>query len=153
MDRQTLAYFAGLLDGEGCISLNKTGALTVTIVGCWLPTLKFGHRLFGGVLYNKRMSNSSVKSCYGWRLYGEIAGEFMTKVLPYMREKEIQARVALSWLRKRKSLGPKSRLSYYQRLRDLKKVSFNEVFKLRGKLIGSDSPKAKLTESKVRRMR
>lgn len=114
MKRVDAAYLAGILDGEGCISLQrykqagrdgegKRGAksfgysLTVSVeinseaVVLWLIDL------FGGN-YSTRHRSGNRKRQYKWSVYGKACKPILEIALPYMKVKNAQAEIALDFI-------------------------------------------------------
>jgi hypothetical protein len=90
-----LAYIAGLFDGEGCVLLQKVRGgqgygLHLEIKITYVPTLEFIRDTYGGTLIvvKKRPPR---KQAYGWYLHGKEVHNFLLAVLPYLREKKVQA--------------------------------------------------------------
>jgi len=107
MDEKTLAYIAGIIDGEGCITILEYGAkqrrnwrLTVSVVNTsewlvqWLMLQGFGKVYEIG-------KTKREKRIWQWRVDGRKAGEFLTLILPYLMIKKSQADVALRFQHRR----------------------------------------------------
>jgi len=111
-----LAYVAGIVDGEGCITLARTGIrnskntsislfVTVTNTNIWIiEWLKFA---FGGTIYTNRKRNETTnrKAVYTWGLYTLSALEFLKLIYPYLRLKKPQAEIAIKFLEMRGQKG------------------------------------------------
>lgn len=112
MRKVDLAYVAGIIDGEGCISLNfqnknnSVFAIRVQVGNTneWLlQWLKFA---FGGrtVLVNdKRMEIRGWKPLYRWYLRNAEALDFLKLIYPYLRIKRTQAEIAIKVLEMRRT--------------------------------------------------
>jgi hypothetical protein len=111
--RTDLAYVAGIIDGEGCISLtrskNEKGIqvhVQIDHTNEWLlQWLKFA---FGGVVtlrHDKREEIKGWKSMYCWRLRTAEALEFLKLIYPYLRLKKVQAEIAIKVLEMRGKKG------------------------------------------------
>lgn len=96
------AYTAGLFDGEGSVGLygfyrgSSNLMLRVTISQSGLrgrTVLRWMQRLFGGCLSRKEESVSR-SSIYLWQAWSDDAMLFLECVLPYLRLKEHDARLA-----------------------------------------------------------
>ncbi len=90
-----LAYTAGIIDGEGCINLNKT-KLRVTVSNtkewlCQWLRMRYGGCI--GVEKNNKPSNWAVS--YRWYINGKQAGVFLKMILPYLNLKKPQAEIAI----------------------------------------------------------
>ena len=101
MKQTDLAYTAGIIDGEGCISIYRMKvfshlALRVSVSSTdeWLcQFLKFS---FGGHIYGPRRRGHN-KPCWEWRITSAGAGEFLRLILPYLRLKRPQAELAIKF--------------------------------------------------------
>lgn len=99
-DTVDCAYFAGLLDGEGCISLypTRTGrvALRVYVANTDRAVLDEMAAKFGGaVVPVSRRSNPDARDCWRWRCNGNQASEVLVQLRPYLRIKPEQATLAI----------------------------------------------------------
>ncbi len=100
-----LAYMAGLLDGEGCISITKVIPSTnlrnpsygvsvrVSMVDKNIPVLF--HSAFGGSLSQKNYKE--YKTQWQWGIYGYPAIVSLKSLLPYLRSKKNEADLAISF--------------------------------------------------------
>ena len=91
-------YLAGLVDGEGSISMGgraKYHTLRVTITNTHYPTMKWVHNLLGGSFVQRLKSVSTYKTCYQWSLHGKDAQRFLARIHPYTRIKREQITLAL----------------------------------------------------------
>ena len=111
MKRTDLAYMAGIMDGEGYISLarrnskrNKSGLrydiqVGVTNTNKWLlETFRFS---FGGSISKKRKgyekSLPSSQDCFNWQIGNQQALTAIKTLLPYLRLKRLQAELAIKF--------------------------------------------------------
>lgn len=100
------AYLAGIIDGEGTISLYKEGqrysipTLTVRVSSTDENLMTWLRRNFGGS-YNKRKTKqkSTHKDSYTWSLYGKKLNIILHNILPYLQIKYIQAVMGLEFRR------------------------------------------------------
>jgi hypothetical protein len=101
-----LAYVAGLFDGEGWISVARSGrtskniiryTLQIGIANAYLPVLEEVRADFGGTINSQGKTNLQV---YTWRAATDIAYDFMQAVRPYLRIKARQADLAIEYLEK-----------------------------------------------------
>ena len=103
-----LAYAAGLMDGDGCISLVKGSRATfngnrvywyiVVTVGMakkGLPVLEMLRSLFGGKVEKCRAETLRHAAKYRWRLHGRGATTFLWAICPFLVLKQEQAQLAL----------------------------------------------------------
>lgn len=143
-DKTKWSYLAGLIDGEGCISIahrikegqkltkiHKTRAnthpyrmfsLRISITNTYLPLMKWLIANFGGVYYQKRQPSEKHKASFEWRPKGRANMEKMLLgILPYMVIKTEQAKVALEYVRMTANgeHNPDKRQQLYLRAKDL----------------------------------
>jgi hypothetical protein len=129
------AYAAGIIDGEGSIGVtyrttNDSYLLVVQVsmtqpaVPTWL------HETYGGGLgmYAQGARSWGSQYVYKWSIYGKEALLFISKVIPYLKEKRLQAEVASDYPVGRepglgRKLSPEDRATQadmYELLRSLK---------------------------------
>lgn len=122
------AYLAGLIDGEGCIRIDRgrlwnrarTGwhwryKLVVRIAMCAQPTLLWVQQQFGGKVYAR--STNSMK-CLGararqqwvWVCAERQAEEIIHAILPFLQNKKTEAKLALQFRKLVPAPGTKSSL-------------------------------------------
>jgi hypothetical protein len=89
-----LAYFAGLLDGEGCIGFTRIrGQLVprITITNTYLPLLDLLKKQFGGHINIRPPHQSNWKASSHWVLQNSKAVNLLDKCFKYLLIKEKQA--------------------------------------------------------------
>lgn len=99
------AYFAGIVDGEGCIQLqpstNKHGktyvSARVSIDNTNLAVLERAHTLFGGSIHKKPANKWSKRQLYAWVASGNEALELCRQIVPYMIIKQNQAELLIAY--------------------------------------------------------
>lgn len=97
------AYFAGLFDGEGRITVSRnystrSFALTVGLGSTDLSIPDMMHKMYGGWLTSARLSSKvSKKPSREWRATGQVAVEFIRQIFPHMRIKKRQAALAFKF--------------------------------------------------------
>ena len=105
---ETLAYTAGIIDGEGCISIVSTPRSEklggryyrlVIVVGNtneWLiQWLKFN---FGGNFYMSRHQKKPThKPMFQWQIHSQKAADFLSQILPYLQIKKPNADLAIKF--------------------------------------------------------
>lgn len=107
----TLAYVAGIIDGEGTIFISKgkpaKERVTPTYVGCLRVgntdkrLIDFLHVTFGeGGVHERKMSatNANWKNCWMWAVTGPAAARAVRAVRPYLRLKGAQADLLLEFV-------------------------------------------------------
>ena len=100
------AYIAGIIDGEGSITLQPN-----TTKGCYTIRVSVGNtnewliqllkNQFGGNFYPKRSKNKNAKLAWEWAVQSRKANEFLRLILPYLQLKHPQAELALSYQKRR----------------------------------------------------
>jgi len=106
LDKQTLAYIAGLVDGEGCISLhgrNGDGSTQVifNIANTFLPLHKWLKRTLGVgnyYIHNRNVCNTW-KVAYNYSFSKEATEVLLPLLYPYLFIKKRQAKVLLDYLK------------------------------------------------------
>lgn len=100
LEVELAAYFAGLFDGEGYITVNvpkdKNSAVLYTGLGSTdFSVLELLRRTFGGCLTAVRISSKvSRKPSREWKITNDGAANFLRIVYPYLRIKKHQAALA-----------------------------------------------------------
>lgn len=95
----TDAYAAGILDGEGSISIAKqddyyTCRVSVGMSDKGYPVLEFLKREYGGHISGTRASSGNSRESKQWRTSGHNAISFLRRVQPHLRLKACQAEIA-----------------------------------------------------------
>lgn len=109
-----LAYFAGLFDGEGCISMtapdNRIARLSVKMTICHSPALIRLQSWFGGNISKPQIRGTN-KTIFTWTL-GSFQEQlhFLDCIAEHLDEKQPQANLAIEYLRARIKLTDRSRL-------------------------------------------
>lgn len=118
LDAVTLAYVAGLLDGEGSIviGVSKPSAsrgniapshwLQVGITNTDRGLIDWLLLTFGGHVSDNSHSPSRKKQrpCWAWRIMGNQAKTFLETLHPYLRIKREQAEIAIAFQTERAGL-------------------------------------------------
>jgi len=146
MKKETLAYFAGLLDGEGCIYIHSGQKgkhrgdfwqLRVTMVNTNPTPLVRAKALFGGTIVKTHKGgdygNIYWRPTFTWCVVARVATRFLMQVLPFLIIKKQEAEEALAFKRiqdsslyKRRSEERKNILdNYVIKLKELKRINFN----------------------------
>lgn len=112
MDKLDLRYLAGIFDGEGCIGVYRASK-GVGRANCYYLRTQFTQNRtaesesllhqavdkFGGNLSTQRTRTSNQK--YNWQLNSEKAVKLLVSLLPHLRLKLAQAKIAIAWQRQR----------------------------------------------------
>lgn len=146
----SLAYVAGLLDGEGCITINGhpdkvTSAAILVEVGMTKPALPILHQLesqFGGRVRPLRAATDRWAEAWQWTILGEPAAEMLEQVAPMLQLKVEQARAVLQFQRlrcsQRTGLRPKQRAEWTQEALEDGRTFIQRIRELNRK--GPDAP-------------
>jgi len=94
------AYLAGLVDGEGCITINHnkseryySGLLTIGMVD--EDIVRWCHKFTGfGCIY-KHTGKGNCQDSFIWTVRTRQAAVVLEKLLPYLRVKKLQALIVL----------------------------------------------------------
>jgi hypothetical protein len=89
-----LAYFAGLFDGEGCISAallkDMSCRIQIRITMTDRPTIEWVGNTFGGYISNLK-KKAGCKPAYEWRALNQRAGFILKSALPFLKLKKEKA--------------------------------------------------------------
>ena len=129
-----VGYLAGLLDGEGCISVlrvrSRRERLKGRVVTHYAIQIRIGNtfpRLLdwiaekvGGRVYAIRWkARGNRKPCWHWYIGGKAAKPFLELVRPYLIVKAKQADVAMRFLALGRDFDPSARADLYEQMRGL----------------------------------
>src|SRR5262245_49485728 len=97
----TVAYVAGLIDGEGCLYIVRRKRwfyprLDLAMADKALPLLQKLHHQFGGSLNLHRKATERWDSAHRWALMGKPLRELLTSCLPFLQLKKRQAELCLN---------------------------------------------------------
>jgi hypothetical protein len=106
LTKTQLAYLAGIIDGEGCFTIEinpPTSYRKGTLYTCRLTITNTDERLLkwlvdhvGGTIH-VRKSIKGRKQCFSWRVYASVIDEIVPKVLPYLICKKDEAMVIMKF--------------------------------------------------------
>lgn len=126
---QELAYVAGFIDGEGCLSIGANGSVSIGIVNTSKCTLDFVLKVLGtGVIQDRKQIVN--KRQYVYRAYGENCMNIIKVILPYLIEKKDQALLLVEYRQQdrrihkpgqRGTFMNPSKPQYITKLKELKK--------------------------------
>ncbi len=107
MENVDLAYVAGIFDGEGCVLIYKVPRhnqkrggiqhrLKISIANTNTDLMSWLKENFGGniVVADRR---EQYRKFYHWQLSGVSAAEFIKRLLPYLKIKQQQVKLAISF--------------------------------------------------------
>ena len=104
-----LAWAAGFMDGEGCISIARqtytdaarraTFRIRVDITQNHLKVLRYFEKAAGvkGRMYEVKRDASQNRDCYHLAYDGDRAFEVIERLLPYLQRKQHEAKAALEF--------------------------------------------------------
>lgn len=97
------AYIAGLIDGDGCILVNrqtrkKSGTVVyqlrvVVAMNDQRPLVFLKDKLDGGLCTRKRQYRGEWKTTYVWSLCDQRASNLLEAILPYLLVKDTTAKI------------------------------------------------------------
>lgn len=98
-----LAYIAGLVDGEGCITAfrrkdSRSTRVSFSIAMCSRELLEWASAVFGGRVHEKNQSINKFHNwdqCYVWIASDKAALEILKIIAPYLKLKKTQAELAI----------------------------------------------------------
>lgn len=106
-------YFAGLFDGEGCVSINKTKGtkdkpysrpgfqLRISITNTNIEVLNKLQNTYGGNIYKRERKNA--RTYYDWVAASNQCLEPLKRWIPFLIIKKKQAEIAVSFQENRKT--------------------------------------------------
>jgi len=135
LNKEDLAYTAGIIDGEGCIKVYKVNAETINrpnnryTLGIQVnmvdkKVVKWLHNNFGGYFYlhpANIKNHPNWRDSYRWYLQNQHCIKFLNLILKYLKIKQKQAIYALEFL-KLESGDIKRKHSYWKKFRILNKI-------------------------------
>jgi len=100
------AYIAGLIDGEGCITIIKRNVKRKSELFCFYQCLvimvntdkkmlDFIANLYGGWITTNRRLKGNQKTSYTWVCAGDKMRKLLKDILPYLVTKKAQAKILL----------------------------------------------------------
>lgn len=102
-----LPYLAGIVDGDGCITIQRKktapehsskGYVYDLVLGITQPepeAIMLAHQTFGGCILHRLPTQDSTHKVYYWKTNSKNASEAIEKLKPYLRVRRHQANVAL----------------------------------------------------------
>lgn len=100
-----LAYLAGLLDGEGCITAvarksvgrGNSYRTDVTIANTCKKVTDWLLKNFGGAVYTRTFKETRYKTAYNWYMDPKEILSLLPKVIPFLVVKKSQAELMLEF--------------------------------------------------------
>jgi hypothetical protein len=135
METTTLAYVAGLFDGEGSIVIgvskpsirNKQKSpshwLQVGITNTSKELIVWLKDSFGGHISDNSHSPSRKKQrpCWAWRVNSHEACKFLKSILPFLKVKKKQAELAIEFQESAKNMNGRENKSQQEKEKEIEK--------------------------------
>jgi hypothetical protein len=126
-DKAKFGYLAGILDGEGCLSITAGQKETCVNYNSTLQVQNTSKELidwlqhkFGGSVYLSKKETDKTKEAYMWRVLKKKDIEILLlATLPYLVVKREQAKLLLEFVRLSREAAPSQRKALYEKLRKL----------------------------------
>lgn len=144
LSKTDAAYIAGIIDGEGCVTLSKKKDPSmrlgyglrphITVVNTNKKLIQFLKDITNlGVVYSGQDKKKNSKPHFRWQLWSQQARSFLLEILPYLVLKQKQAQLVLDYTERCAAYAggplPKSALLYQERacikMRKLNKRGIN----------------------------
>lgn len=102
LNEASLAYIAGLFDGEGSVTITRRKQwnyffLTITITNTNKDVISKLQELLGGSVHHKIYKNPKYKQGWYWQANTKRAGLILEKLLPYLIIKRGKAEIAIQF--------------------------------------------------------
>lgn len=126
-DKAKYSYLAGILDGEGCITIGAGKKETcinynaiILVQNTSKVLIDWLQSRFGGQVYLSKKLTEKTKAAWMWRITKKKEIELLLlAVLPYLIIKKEQAKVLLAFVRLGSDAMPELRAIYHTQLRIL----------------------------------
>jgi hypothetical protein len=126
-DKAKFGYLAGILDGEGCLTIGAGQKETCTNYNSIVAVQNTSKKLidwlqakFGGSVYLSKKETEKTKAAYMWRILKKKDIEILLlAVLPYLVVKREQAKILLEFVRLPREANNELRATYFQQLKVL----------------------------------
>lgn len=129
---EDLAYMAGIIDGEGSITLpaeyGRSLSLLLVVGNTSRVLIDWMHSRFDGNVTETPIRRLSKRRFWTWYVRGDAASDVLGLVLPYMKVKAPQAALGIeAWRNREPTIGAtpltaevrQRRLDYHLRMREL----------------------------------
>lgn len=103
-----LAYLAGIMDSDGCISISKWPAmgnrtdryvLELTVVNTSETLMRWLVEKWGGWYKSRRRVSEKHKETFDWKFTNNRAVEILEQILPYLVVKSAQAKNGMAFVK------------------------------------------------------
>lgn len=106
MDKETIIYYAGLIDGEGYIYISRSCAkksfkymrvgLKIAMID-YFGVLDNAQKTWGGFIHDRKGRSLKHRSTVEWIIENQKAEDLFKLLLPYLRIKKQQAEIAIEF--------------------------------------------------------
>lgn len=125
---EDIAYLAGFLDGEGCVTIAKDNKgkyfrLRLTASNVVASPIVALLETFGGKMYYSEQTDKTKQPIYAWRICGNSAANCINTLLPYSLVKRSQYLLAIEFQTSRSFLTFEQKEEAYLNMKNLKKVA------------------------------
>ena len=101
-DIENLAYVAGIVDGEGSITITTNAAKRtfcsfIYVSNTDIRLMDWLHATYGGSVYTLPNQGDNHKTAFRWALFGKKAGGFIECIRPYLKIKCEQADIVIAF--------------------------------------------------------
>ena len=146
-DKAKYAYLAGIIDGEGCLTVGAGKKETCINYNAIILVQNTSRKMidwlqskFGGQVYLSKKETEKTKAAWMWRITKKKDIEILLlAVLPYLIVKREQAKVLLNFVRLTPDMNSELRATYYRQLRQLNSRGISVTTNTQD--VGSDSLK------------
>jgi len=126
-DKAKYGYLAGILDGEGCITIGAGQKETcvnynaiVVVQNTSKVLIDWMQQKFGGQTYLSKRETATTRTAYMWRITKKKDIEnLLLAVLPYLIVKKEQAKILLNFVRLEPTANSEVRRLAYEQLKAL----------------------------------
>jgi len=124
---EDLVYLAGFLDGEGCFQAYEK-KMAISCTNTYKPTLDWIKQTFGGNISTKksREDRPSYKNQYEWAICTNDAKELLSRLIPFLKEKQNQAVLLFTIIGMPKQIN--KRHPYYKEITE-EKMRLRQILK------------------------
>lgn len=96
-----LAYLAGIIDGEGCFYIQRTGGkfhtLRLFVMNTFKPLIDYLYKTYGGFQYSRKKEDSTWKIRHEWFVDRENLDELLPLLRPYLINKKEHLEIAIEF--------------------------------------------------------
>lgn len=129
MTDAAIGYVAGFIDGEGCLSINRSGSVSIAIINTSLAALEFVRETLGVGTVKARKQRVN-KNQFIYTVYGDECVEVLEKIKDLLIDKKAQAELILEFRSINRSLRiPGVRGQFKNPNRDAYRHSLSEMKK------------------------